>query len=35
MYTCGWFTLLYSGNQHNVVKQLYSNFKEKELEEMD
>ena len=25
MYTYSWFTLLYSRNQHNVVKQLYFN----------
>ena len=24
MYTYSWFTLLYSRNQHNIVKQLYS-----------
>ena len=27
MYTHNWFTLLYSRNQHNIVKQLYSNKK--------
>ena len=25
VYTCSWYTLLYSRNQHNIVKQLYSN----------
>ena len=25
MYTYNWFTLLYSRNQHNIIKQLYSN----------
>ena len=25
----GWFTRLYSRNEHNMVKQLYSNKKEK------
>ena len=25
MYTCSCFTLLYSRNKHNIVKQLYSN----------
>ena len=24
MYMYNWFILLYSGNQHNIVKQLYS-----------
>ena len=24
-YTYKWFTLLYNRNQHNIVKQLYSN----------
>ena len=24
VYTYGWFTLLYSRNQHNIVKQLHS-----------
>ena len=27
MYTYNWFTLMYSGNEHNIVKQLYSNKK--------
>ena len=27
MYAYGWFTLLYSRNQYNTVKQLYSNEK--------
>ena len=27
MYTCCWFTLLYSRNQHNTEKQLSSNLK--------
>ena len=27
VYTYGWFTLLYSRNQHNTVKQLYTNKK--------
>ena len=27
MYTCGWFMLMYSRNQHNVVKQLSSKTK--------
>ena len=31
MYTYGWFTTLYSKNQHNIVKQLYSNKKEKKF----
>ena len=26
MYTCNWFTLSYSRNQHNIVKQLYPHF---------
>ena len=25
MYTYGWFTLLYSGNEYNILRQLYSN----------
>ena len=25
IYTYGWFTLLYGGNQHDIVKQLSSN----------
>ena len=27
MYTYNWFTLIYSRNEHNIVKQLYSNKK--------
>ena len=27
MYICSWFMLLYNRNQHNIVKQLYSNKK--------
>ena len=27
MYTYSWFTLLYVRNWHNIVKQLYSNYK--------
>ena len=26
MYTHGWFMLIYGRNQHNIVKQLSSNF---------
>ena len=29
MYIYGWFTLLYGRNQHNIVKQLSSNLKNK------
>ena len=29
MYMCGWFTLLYSRSENNVVKQLYPNLKKK------
>ena len=29
VFTYGWFTLLYSRNQHNIVKQLYSNWKKR------
>ena len=29
VFTYGWFTLLYSRNQHNIVKQLYSNLKKR------
>ena len=32
MYTYSWFMLLYSRNQHNIVKKSYSNFNKKELE---
>ena len=27
MYTYDWFTLLFSRNEHNIVRQLYSNKK--------
>ena len=27
MYTYGWFMLMYGRNQHNIVKQLSSNYK--------
>ena len=27
MYTYGWFMLMYGRNQHNIVKQLFSNWK--------
>ena len=27
VYTWGWFTMLYSGNQHNIVQQLFSKWK--------
>ena len=26
MYTYGWFVLMYGRNQHNIVKQLFSNW---------
>ena len=26
MYTYGWFILMYGRNQHNIVKQLFSNW---------
>ena len=29
VYTYSWFTLLYSRNQYNIVKQLSSNLKKK------
>ena len=29
MHSCGWFTLLYDGNQHNIVNQLSPNKKHK------
>ena len=25
MYTCGWFTLMYGKNHHNIIKQLSYN----------
>ena len=31
MYTYSWFTLLYSINYHNIVKQLYANKKKMSL----
>ena len=27
IHTCSWFTSVYSRNEHNIVKQLYSNLK--------
>ena len=33
MYIYGGFTLLYGRNQHNIVKQLSSNFKKKKKKE--
>ena len=27
MYTCGWFTLLYGRNSHDIVKQQYNPVK--------
>ena len=35
MYMQGWFTLLYSRNPHNIVKQLYSSKKKKNFENGD
>ena len=35
MYTFSWFTLLYSRNQHNIVKQLLWNLKKKRTCETD
>ena len=34
MYTYSWFTLLYSGNKHNNVKQLYSNKDVKKIKKL-
>ena len=31
MYTCGWFMLMYGGSQQNIVKQLSSSKKKKNI----